>query len=80
MSTMNISLPSTLKEWVEEQARDGNYSNTSDYMRDLIRQEQTRREKIAHMQQLVTEALESGAGSSTPDELLARARAAVSGS
>ncbi len=40
MATMNVSLPDLMKEWVEEQVNEGLYSNASDYIRDLIRQDQ----------------------------------------
>ncbi len=57
---MNVSLPDLMKDWVEAQASTGRYSNASDYVRDLIRRDQERAGKIAHMQRLVTEGLESG--------------------
>ncbi|MEM9128235.1 MAG: type II toxin-antitoxin system ParD family antitoxin [Pseudomonadota bacterium] len=60
MATMNVSLPDPMKEWVEAQTRGGRYSNASDYVRDLIRKDQDRLDKIAAMQKLVTEGLESG--------------------
>lgn len=69
MATMNVSLPEPMKEWVEQQAQSGRYSNASDYVRDLIRRDQDKAAKIAHVQALVTEGLESGTGSRTMDEL-----------
>lgn len=60
MTTMNISLPEAMKRWVERQARGGRYGNASDYVRDLIRRDQEREGKIAHMQSLVDEAIASG--------------------
>ena len=42
MATMNISLPDTLREFVESQIREGGYGTTSEYLRDLIRREQHR--------------------------------------
>ena len=60
MATMNVSLPDPMKEWVEAQTKGGRYSNASDYVRDLIRKDQDRNDKIAAMQRLVTEGLESG--------------------
>ncbi len=60
MATMNISLPEAMKGWVEAQSESGKYSNSSDYIRDLIRREQVRAEKIARMQALVDEARASG--------------------
>lgn len=74
MATMNVSLPNPMKNWVESQAQTGKYSNSSDYVRDLIRRDQNRAEKIAHMQKLVTEGIESGVTKRTPDEILAKAR------
>ena len=65
MATMNVSLPDAMKEWVERQADDGRYSNSSDYVRDLIRQDQERARKIAAMELLVAEALESGVSERT---------------
>ena len=76
MATMNISLPDQMKAWVEAQSEDGKYSNSSDYVRDLIRREQIRAEKIAKFQQSVDEARASGVSSRTMeqmrDEALAR--------
>lgn len=69
MATMNVSLPDQMKDWVESQAQKGRYANTSDYVRDLIRKDQDRAEKIARMQQLVNEGLDSGEGSRTMDQL-----------
>jgi len=74
---MNVSLPDLMKNWVEIQTRSGRYSNASDYVRDLIRRDQERTDKIAHMQTLVSEALESGPGKKSMDEILKQARAAA---
>ena len=80
MATMNVSLPDPMKEWVELQTRSGRYSNASDYVRDLIRRDQERKDKIAHMQALVDEALESGISEKSVGEILQRARSAAEGS
>lgn len=74
MATMNVSLPDPMKEWVENQARTGRYSNASDYVRDLIRRDQERADKIAELQRLVTEGLESGISALSKDEILQAAR------
>ncbi len=75
MATMNISLPEAMKEWVEQQASTGRYSNSSDVVRDLIRREQVRAEKIANMQRLVDEGRASGVSERSFDEIVASARA-----
>lgn len=78
MATMHISLPEPLKQWVEAQADTGRYSNASDYVRDLIRRDQERRGKIANMQHLVQEGLESGLSEKSMDQILDAARAQAS--
>ena len=75
MATMNISLPAPMKEWVEAQSRTGRYSNASDYVRDLIRKDQERGEKIAAMQRFVDEGLRSGVGYRSQEALFAEAEA-----
>jgi len=75
MATMNISLPDQMKAWVEAQSKDGRYSNSSDYVRDLIRREQIKAEKIANMQRLIDEAYASGDSDMSVDEVFAEARA-----
>ena len=42
MSTMNISLPDTLKTFVDEQVSQRGYGTSSEYMRELIRKDQDR--------------------------------------
>ena len=74
MATMNISLPDPMKNWVETQSGSGKYSNSSDYVRDLIRRDQIKSEKIAHMQKLVTQGLESGITKSSTADILDEAR------
>lgn len=77
MATMNVSLPESMKGWVEAQAHDGRYSNSSDYVRDLIRRDRIRCEKIAAMQKLVDEGRASGISSRTVDEIFEDARRRV---
>ncbi len=71
---MNISLPDQMKSWVEAQSIDGRYSNASDYVRDLIRRDQVRLEKIANMQRLLDEARASGISDDTMDDIWKRVR------
>ena len=73
MATMNISLPDPMKQWVESRTHDGRYSNASDYVRDLIRRDQERSDKIAQMQRLVDDARASGVSELTMDDIRALA-------
>jgi antitoxin ParD1/3/4 len=60
MATMNVSLPAPMKEWVEQQSDGGRYGNASDYVRDLIRQDQARQASIAALQVAIDAGLNSG--------------------
>lgn len=73
MATMNISLPDPMKQWVEGRAETGRYSNASDYVRDLIRRDQERAAKIAHMQKLVDDARNGGIGKESMADIRERA-------
>lgn len=42
MSTMNISLPDTLKSFVDERVSQGNYGTSSEHLRELVRKDQDR--------------------------------------
>ena len=74
MATMNVSLPDAMKDWVEGRAGTGRYSNASDYVRDLIRRDQERAQKIAHLQHLIDEGVESGVSEMTVQDIRAEAR------
>mgnify|MGYP003577667976 FL=1 len=75
MATMNISLPDQMKAWVEDQAKSGRYANASDVVRDLIRREQVKADKNAHMQKLTEEGRASGISDRTPRQIFDDVRA-----
>jgi antitoxin ParD1/3/4 len=60
MATMNVSLPVTMKEWIESRLVQGQFSNTSDYIRHLVRQEQVRQDAVAALQRAIDEGLADG--------------------
>jgi antitoxin ParD1/3/4 len=74
MATMNVSLPDPMKDWVEAQARTGRYSNASDYVRDLIRRDQERADKITELQRLIAEGMASGISDRPIEDVLRIAR------
>lgn len=79
MATMNVSLPDAMKDWVEGRAATGRYSNASDYVRDLIRRDQERADKLTALQQLIQEGEESGASDLSAADILDRARGCLGG-
>jgi antitoxin ParD1/3/4 len=57
MQTMNISLPDQLKEFVEDQVESGRYKSVSDYVSDLIQNDE-RRAAQDRVEALLLEGLE----------------------
>ncbi len=55
MTTMNISLPETLRLFVDEQVVDRGYGTSSEYIRELIRKDQDRQ----HLRRLLLEGASS---------------------
>jgi antitoxin ParD1/3/4 len=73
---MNISLPEPLKQFVDEQISSGRYSSVSEYVRELIREDEKRKAQ-QHLEGLLLEGLNSKASRMTAkdwEELKQRAR------
>ena len=75
--TMNIALPEPMRAYVTQRVEAGDYGNTSEYVRDLIRKDQ-REQRAQRLRALVEEGLASGQATadtqSDEDELMAIAR------
>ena len=56
---MNISLPETLREFVDERVAEGSFANASDYVRALIRDDRVKRAQ-ASLEAKLLEGLASG--------------------
>lgn len=67
MDPITISLPESLKTYVEAQVADGHYSSIDQYISKLIEQDQKRRAQD-HLDQLLLEGLDSGDPIRTTDE------------
>jgi antitoxin ParD1/3/4 len=59
MPTVTISLPDSLKEFIESEVRNKGYGNVSEYLRGLLRDAQ-KREAEARLEALLLEGLASG--------------------
>lgn len=59
MKSMNISLPDTMRAYVEQLVAQGGYSSISEYFRELVRQDQKQRAK-EQLQTMLLEGFNSG--------------------
>jgi antitoxin ParD1/3/4 len=75
--TMSFALPESMRAYIDDRVAAGNYGNTSEYIRDLVRRDQEAQAK-RRLRDLIEEGLASGPGrrrtSADEDELLALAR------
>jgi len=59
MTSLNISLPESMREFIEAQVAEGGYSTASEFIRELVRQAQKRHAE-AKLEALLLEGLNSG--------------------
>ena len=60
-TTMNISLPDSMRAFVDERLESDGYGTASEYVRDLIRADQ-KRHGDERLEELLLERLQSGSG------------------
>jgi antitoxin ParD1/3/4 len=67
MTTVTISLPDSLKEFIEHEVQTKGYGNVSEYVRGLLREAQ-KRDTDSHLEALLLDGLASGGDTPlTPD-------------
>jgi antitoxin ParD1/3/4 len=59
MTTMNISLPDSMRTFIEQKVTQGGYSTASEYIRQLVRADQKRAAQ-ERLETLLMEGIESG--------------------
>ncbi len=59
MSSLNISLPKPMKDFIETRVQEDHYSTPSEYVRALVREDQKRREQ-QKLEAMLIESLQSG--------------------
>ena len=75
MATMNVSLPGELKKFVEDRVRSGEYANSSDFVRDLIRRSESKHRKLEALQRAIDDGIASGPSGKSFDQIMDGARA-----
>lgn len=67
MNTMNVSLPDTLKKFVDHQVASGRYSSASEYVRELIREDEKRKAQ-ERLETMLLDGLKSEASAMRPED------------
>ena len=68
MTSLNVSLPEALREFVAEKVQSGSYGTASEYIRELIRNAQQEEADQDRVEGLLLEALKSPVREMAPDE------------
>ncbi len=71
---MSFALPESMRSYIDARVRSGQYGNTSEYLRDLIRRDQ-QDEAARRLSGLIAEGLDSGPARPLTDDVLAEIRA-----
>ncbi len=79
MATLNISMPDPMRDWVQAQIKGGRYASSSDYVRDLIRQDQMKADKLRQLQTALEQGLASGTSEHSMEKILDIARMQADG-
>ncbi len=74
MAQMNISIPDKLKAYVESRVADGSYASSSDYLRDLVRQDQRERAALERLRAEIQAGIDSGISDVDPFEQIEQLR------
>ncbi len=77
---MSFALPESMREYIDNRVSAGNYGNTSEYIRDLVRRDQEEQAR-KRLRELIEAGLASGPGrrrtKTDAKELLAVARGEI---
>ena len=63
-----------MKEWIEGRVADGSFASSSDYVRDLVRQDQREQQKLERLRAEIERGRASGVSETDPFDLLEELR------
>jgi antitoxin ParD1/3/4 len=72
-NTMSFALPENMRDYIDARVSDGNYGNTSEYLRELIRRDQ-HEQAAQRLRDLIADGLASGEGREATDDVIAGLR------
>ncbi|MAU15339.1 MAG: type II toxin-antitoxin system ParD family antitoxin [Muricauda sp.] len=71
MATVRKSITFTEQQdlWIKQQIKKGDYTNDSEYLRDLVRKDQAQQQKLEELRAAIQEGLDSGVSDKTVDQI-----------
>jgi antitoxin ParD1/3/4 len=64
-----ITLSENQDAWIKSQIARGEFTNDSEFIRDLVRRDQSQQDRLATLRQSIAEGLDSGASDQSLDEI-----------
>lgn len=74
MAQMNVSIPEKLKAFVESRVAEGDFSSSSDYVRDLVRRDQQHHEQLERLRADIQAGYDSGISERSLADIIEDAR------
>ncbi len=71
MATIRKSITFTEQQdlWIKQQIENGDYTNDSEYLRDLVRRDQADKQKINELRAAIQDGLDSGLSDRTVEDI-----------
>lgn len=66
-----ITLSDTQDNWIKSQIARGSFTNDSEYIRDLLRRDQSQNDRLEKLRQSIAEGLNSGLSDQSLDDIWA---------
>ena len=73
MAKISISMSDTMERFVTDRVESGDYNNTSEYFRDLVRKDQEKRAAEEELRTIIRRARKSGISERSAQEIWAEA-------
>jgi antitoxin ParD1/3/4 len=70
MTDLSFSIPDSMLQWLEQRAAAGDYVDVGDLLRDLVRREQDKAERIRWLREQIAEGEASGMVDGRPEDLI----------
>ena len=79
MSTIRKTITFTEKQdqWIKSQIEAGEFTNDSEYLRDLVRRDQAKNEKYSALKAAITEGMDSGVSDKNVLDIMKEVEAAM---
>lgn len=70
MTDLSFSIPDSMLQWLERRASAGDYVDVGDFLRDLVRKEQERSQRLEWLREQIAEGAASGIVEGKPEDLI----------